>query len=102
MRSQKNRKERTVFVQPKSSLNKRAEGRFKAAKKHQNALDKAEKVQKALNPKKPKRNREEQASDINALLIKMAKTFKFFMEYLKENFLNNHHVTLSATPSIRL
>lgn len=102
MRSQKNRKERTASVQPKSSLNKRAEGRLKAAKKHQNALDKAEKARKALNPKKPKRNREERASDTDAHLTETAKTFKSFVEYLKESSSNNHHATLSAAPSVRL
>ena len=48
------RKIGTTSVQPKSSLNKRAEDRLKAAKKHQKALDKAKKARKALNPKKTK------------------------------------------------
>ena len=99
MRLQKNRKEGTAFVQPKSSLNKQAERRFKTAKKYRKTLDKAKKAWKAFNPKKPKRNREERASDTDALLTEMAKTFKFFVEYLKESFSNNYHSTSSAVPS---
>lgn len=76
---------------PPSKVNKRAQGRLKAAQKHQKALDDAERARKALNPKKPKRRREERVSDTDAPLSEMAKTFTSFVEYLKE--------TASATRS---
>lgn len=41
-----------------------------------------------------------QVSDTNALLTKMAKTFKFFVNYLKESFPNQRLASLSIAPVI--
>lgn len=46
-------------------------------------LDKAEKLRKSLNPKKPKRTREARASDMDAPLNAIPQTFAEYIQYLK-------------------
>lgn len=64
-------------------VSKQKLGQRRAAEKQKKMLDKAEKLRKSLNPKKPKRTREARASDTDAPLNAMAQTFSEYIQHLK-------------------